>query len=52
MQTFTIHFEYSRDGKRWSATTLMVKATSDHGAIAQVESKYPYVRNIQIRNIR
>lgn len=51
MKSFTIHFEYSRDGKRWSATTYTVKALSDQGAIAQVESKYPYVRNIQIRSI-
>lgn len=52
MHTYTIHFEYSRDGQRWHSTTATVKAESDLSAIAQIESKYPVTRNIRIRNVR
>ncbi len=34
------------------AGTTTVKADSDMGAIAQVESKYPYVTDIRILNRR
>ena len=52
MQTYSISFSYSRDGNNWNRSSTSVKATSDIGAIAQVESKYPYVRDIRIMAVR
>jgi hypothetical protein len=48
MYTYTINFKYSKDGRDWSNGSTTVKADSDIGAIAQVESKYPFVSNIKI----
>ena len=50
--TYTISFRYSRDGRTWSSSNATVKATSDEGAIIQVQSKYPYVSDIKIKNVR
>ncbi len=47
-QTFNISYQFSRNGKSWSGSSGSVKATSDTGAIAQIASRYPYVRNIKI----
>lgn len=52
LHTYTIHLSYSRNGTNWSQTTISVKATDDMGAIAQAESKYPYVKNIEIKSVR
>ena len=52
MYTYTISFKYSRDGRSWSGAQTTVRADSDMGAIAQVESKYPYVTEIKILNRR
>lgn len=52
MHTYSITYRYSRDGKVWHSTSTTVRASSDEGAIRQVESKQPYVRDIQIRSIR
>lgn len=52
MFTYVIAFHYSRDGKSWTSTTRSVKASSDEGDIAQIESMYDYVKNIQIRSRR
>lgn len=52
MKTYSISFSYSRDGKSWNRTSTNVKATSDSGAIAQIKSKYPYVRDINIMSVR
>jgi len=48
MYTYTIDFKYSKDGRSWLHTSTTVKAESDIGAIAQVESKYPFVSDIKI----
>ncbi len=50
--TYTIHYEYSDNGKNWHTATSSVKATSDQGAILQIESKHKYTRNIQIKSIK
>lgn len=52
MKTYSIHFKYSRDGKSWTGSCKSVKATSDSGAIAQIKSMYPYVKDIRITSIR
>ncbi len=52
MKTYHIAFQFSKDGRSWTMTTATVKAESDVGAISQVESKYPYVRNVRITNVR
>ena len=52
MRTYSLAYEYSRTGTGWTRATATVKATSDMGAIAQVQSKYPYVRNIKILSVR
>lgn len=52
MHTYSISFAYSRNGTSWTRTSTSVKATSDSGAIAQVKSKYPYVKDIRIMSIR
>jgi hypothetical protein len=51
MKKYRISFSYSRNGKGWTTTSLTVNASSDMGAIAQIESKYPYVKNIRILSI-
>ncbi len=52
MHTYSISFKYSRNGTSWTTTSTTVRATSDMGAIAQIESKYPYVKDIRIMSIR
>lgn len=52
MKTYSIAYSYSRDGKGWTRTSATVKATSDSGAISQIKSKYPYIRDIRIMSIR
>ena len=51
MKAYSISFSYSRDGKSWTRTSTRVKASSDSGAIAQVKSKYRYVRDIRIMSV-
>ena len=45
-------FDYSRNGSGWTHTSITVTADSDVGAIMQIESKYPYVRNVRIMSVR
>ena len=52
MKTYSISFAYSRDGKSWTRTSTSVKASSDSGAISQVKSRYPYVKDVRIMSIR
>ena len=52
MKTYSISFAYSRNGTSWTRTSTSVKATSETGAIAQVKSKYPYVKDIRIMSVR
>lgn len=52
MKTYSISFAYSRDGRSWNRTSTSVKSTSDSGAIAQIKSKYPYVKDIKIMAVR
>lgn len=52
MKTYSISYRYSRDGKSWCSTSTSVKAESDMGAIAQVQSKYSYVKDIRIMSVR
>ncbi len=52
MKTYSIAFRYSKDGKGWTTTSTSVKAETEMGAIAQVQSKYPYVDNIRIMSVR
>ena len=52
MKTYSLSFSYSRDGKSWSNRNTHVKADSDSGAIAQVKSMFPYVRDVRIMSVR
>lgn len=52
MKTYSISFAYSRDGKSWTRTSTTVKATTESGALAQVRSKYPYVKDLRIMSVR
>jgi len=52
MRNYYVSFKFSKDGKSWSNGSATVKATSDQGAIMQIESKYPYVRDIKIVSVR
>lgn len=52
MKTYSIRFKYSKDGKSWTSTSVSVKAESDIGAIAQIESKHPYIKDITINSVR
>lgn len=52
MKTYSISYSYSRDGKSWTVTSSHFKATSESGAIAQLKSKYPYVKNIRVMAVR
>ena len=52
LKTYHIALQYSKNGKSWANTSVTVKAESDVGAISQIESKYPYVRNVRILNVR
>ena len=49
MKTYFIGYKYSRDGKSWTSTSTSVKAETDMGAIAQIKSKYNYVKDIEIK---
>ena len=52
MKSYSISFKYSKDGKSWYRLSKIVKAESDRGAIAQIESSYPYVAEIIITSVR
>ena len=52
MKRYSISFSYSRNGTSWTRTSTTVIASSDSGAIAQVKSKYPYVRDVRIMSVR
>lgn len=52
MKNYTISYKQSNDGSRWISCTVTVQAETDYGAIAQVQSRAPYVREIRIISIR
>lgn len=52
MKRYSISYRYSRDGKVWSRVTVTVTAETDYGAIAQIQSKAPYVEDIKILSVR
>ena len=52
MKTYSISFAYSRDGKSWNRTSTTVKDTSSSGAMSQVKSKYPYVKDVRVMSVR
>lgn len=52
MKTYSIAYKYSNDGNTWFSTTDSVIAESDMGAIMQIQSKYPYVKNVRIISAR
>lgn len=52
MRTYSISFSYPQNGKSWTRTSATVKAESDVGAIMQIESKYPFVKDIRINSVR
>lgn len=49
MKTYSISYRYSKDGKSWTSTTTSVKAETDMGAIAQIQSRYNHVKDIKIK---
>lgn len=52
MKTYSIGYRYSKNGSSWTSTSSSVKAETELGAIAQIQSKYPHVQNIRIMNVR
>ena len=52
MKTYLIAYEYSRNGSQWTTTSSHFKAESEEGAIAQLTSKYAYVRKIRVMSVR
>lgn len=52
MNTYSVSFSYSKNGKTWIRTSTTVKAESDVGAIMQIESKYPFVKDVKINSAR
>lgn len=52
MKTYSISYKYSRNGKSWTSTSSSVKAESDMSAIVQIQSKYPYVKDIKVTSVR
>ena len=52
MRSYYITFLYSHDTRVWSSSSARVNATSDEGAILQVKSMYPYVKEIRIQSIQ
>ena len=52
MKIHLIAYEYSRNGSYWTTTSSHFKAETESGAIAQLQSKYPYVRKIRIMSVR
>ena len=51
MKRYSMQYTFSNDGKSWSTTSITVNASSDQGAISQVQSKANYVKDIRIINI-
>lgn len=52
MKTYSIAYEYSRNGSQWITTSSHFKAETEMAAIEQLTRKYTYVRNIRIMNVR
>jgi hypothetical protein len=52
MKSYAISFSYSRTGTSWTHTSRTIRAESETGAIMQLESMYPYVKNIRIMSVR
>jgi len=53
MKTYSISFIYSRNGgSSWTSTSTHVKAETESSAIAQLKSKYPYIKNIRVMSVR
>lgn len=53
MKTYSISFmDSNNQGKTWISASTTAKAKSDQGAIMQAESKYEYVKDIKITDIR
>ena len=51
MKRYHMQYTFSNDGKGWTTVTTTVNASSDQGAISQVQSKANYVKDIRIINI-
>lgn len=52
MQTYSISFKYSKNGTSWTSTSKSIKAESDISAIAQIQSRYNYVKDIKITSVK
>ena len=52
MKIYTISFKYSRNGTTWQGMSTSVKADSSQGAIMQIKSRFPYVKDIRIISAR
>lgn len=52
MKTYSITYKTSTDGKAWVSQSAQIKAETDTGAIEQVKSKAPYVKDIVIQSAR
>lgn len=52
MNRYSISFSYSKDGRSWNRTSTTIMASTESGAISQLKSKYPYVRDIKVMSVR
>ena len=48
MKEYKISFEFPISGTRWSRKRITMLSISEEGALAQLDSLYPYVRDIKI----
>lgn len=48
MKTYNISFKYSKNGSSWTSANRSIKADSDSGAIMQIQSLFPYTKDIKI----
>lgn len=52
MPTYNMRIKYSRDGKNWVGNNPSVKAENEISAIMQIQSKYPYVKDIKVMSVK
>ena len=52
MNQYSFSFKYSKDGKTWTQSNTFIKAETQSDARYELESKYPYVKDIRLTNTK
>lgn len=52
MKTYVFSYRFSRNRTSWTSGSSSIKAETQTAAMAQLKSKYPYVKDIKLLSIR